>query len=102
VEQQLFQEKLIMGEVTYVTVTSGDITNVTISESDITALSVQSSEITTILAAPATIVLGGEPFLSGGDPADIARAASSGVSTLFSRSDHVHSIANTLLDGGNY
>jgi hypothetical protein len=91
-----------MGEVTYVTVTSGDITNVTISESDITALSVQSSEITTILAAPATIVLGGEAFLSGGNPADIARESFAGTSTLFSRSDHVHSVANTLLDGGNY
>ncbi len=91
-----------MGEVTYVTVASGDITNVTISETDITALSVQSSEITTILAAPATIQLGDTAFLGDEDPEDIARASSPGVSLSFSRSDHVHSIANTLLDGGNY
>lgn len=91
-----------MGEVTYVTVTTGDITNVTVTETDITALSVQSSEITTIIAAPATIQLGDTAFLGDADPEDIARQSSPGVSTTFSRSDHVHSIANTLLDGGNY
>ena len=91
-----------MGEITYVTVTSGDVTNVTITDTDITALSVQSSEITTILAAPATIQLGDTAFLGDDNPRDIARTASPGTSTLFSRGDHVHSIANTLLDGGNY
>ena len=91
-----------MGEVTYVTVTSGDITNVTIGNTEITALSVQSSEITTILAAPATITLERILTLSNATPSDIARTGSSGVLELASRADHVHSIANTLLDGGNY
>lgn len=88
-------------EITQVTVRSGDITQITVSNSDTSSLSVQSGDTTIISSASATINLA-NLSLSDSDPQDIAREASSGILTTVSRSDHQHSIANTLLDGGNY
>lgn len=91
-----------MSDITTLRVVTGDITNVTVSDSDTTVLNVQNGDVTTILAAPATITLERILTLSDATPSDIARTGSSGVLELASRADHVHSIANTLLDGGNY
>jgi hypothetical protein len=91
-----------VSDITTLRVVTGDITNVTVSDNDTTVLNVQNGDVTTILAAPATITLERILTLSDATPSDIARAGSSGVLELASRADHVHSIANTLLDGGNY
>lgn len=88
-------------EITQITVSSGDITQLIYSNSDVTALSVQSGDATVISAASATVNLA-TLSLSDADPQDIARSAYAGILTSVSRSDHQHSIANTLLDGGNY
>ncbi|NDB58896.1 hypothetical protein EB001_10645 [bacterium] len=40
--------------------------------------------------------------LSNTAPSAVARTASAGASNLASRSDHVHSAANLLVDGGSY
>jgi hypothetical protein len=91
-----------VSDITTLRVVTGDITNVTVSDNDTTVLNVQNGDVTTILAAPATITLERILTLSDATPSDIARTGSSGVLELASRADHVHSIANTLLDGGNY
>lgn len=91
-----------MSDVTTLQVISGDITNITVSDSDTTVLNVQNGDVTTLIAAPATITLERILTLSDATPSDIARTGSSGVLEIASRADHVHSIANTLLDGGNY
>ena len=91
-----------MADITTLQVNTGDISNVIVGNSDVTALSVQNGDVTTIVGAPATVTLERILTLSDATPSDIARAGSSGVLELASRADHVHSIANTLLDGGNY
>ena len=79
-----------------------DSTILQIHSSDASVLSVNSGDITTIVGAPTTVTLGTALILSNAAPLDITRAASSGILESASRADHVHSIANTLLDGGNY
>lgn len=91
-----------MADITTLQVLTGDITNISVSDSDTTALTVRNGDITTIIGAPATITLERILTLSNALPLDITRAANSGVLEIASRADHVHSIANTLLDGGNY
>ena len=91
-----------MADITTLQVLTGDITNVSVSNNDTTALTVRNGDTTTIIGAPATITLERILTLSNAAPLDIARAANSGVLEIASRADHVHSIANTLLDGGNY
>lgn len=91
-----------MADTTNLIVLTGDITNITVSEEDTTVLNVQDGDITTIIGAPTTITLERVLTFSNDLPLDIARTADSGVLELASRADHVHSIANTLLDGGNY
>lgn len=91
-----------MADITTLQVLTGDITNVSVSNNDTTALTVRNGDITTIIGAPATITLERILTLSNAAPLDITRAANSGVLEIASRADHVHSIANTLLDGGNY
>ena len=91
-----------MADITTLQVLIGDITNVSVSNNDTTALTVRNGDITTIIGAPATITLERILTLSNAAPLDITRAANSGVLEIASRADHVHSIANTLLDGGNY
>lgn len=91
-----------MSEITTLRVDTGDVTQVTVTDSDITNIVVRDGDITTITAAPATITLERILTLSDAAPLDIARTANSGVLEIASRADHVHSIANTLLDGGNY
>lgn len=88
-------------EVTTVVVRTGDITQLTIGGGDVTPLSVQAGDTTVITSASATINAAALS-LSDSQPSAIARTASAGVSTLVSRSDHTHSAANLLLDGGNY
>lgn len=91
-----------MADITTLQVNTGDITNVIVGNSDITSLSVQNGDVTTIIGAQATVTLERILTLSDASPSDIARTANSGVLEIASRADHVHSIANTLLDGGNY
>lgn len=91
-----------MADITTLQVNTGDITNVIVGNSDITSLSVQNGDVTTIIGAQATVTLERVLTLSDASPSDIARTANSGVLEIASRADHVHSIANTLLDGGNY
>lgn len=91
-----------MADITTLQVNTGDISNVIVGNSDITSLSVQNGDVTTIIGAPATVTLERILTLSDASPSDIARTANSGVLEIASRADHVHSIANTLLDGGNY
>lgn len=91
-----------MADTTSIIVVTGDITNITVGDDDVTSLSVQNGDTTTIVGAPATVTLERLVMLSDAPALDIARTADSGVLELASRADHVHSIANTLLDGGNY
>ena len=91
-----------MADITTLQVNTGDISNVIVGNSDVTSLSVQNGDVTTIVGAPATVTLERILTLSDASPSDIARTANSGVLEIASRADHVHSIANTLLDGGNY
>ena len=91
-----------MADITTLQVLTGDITNINVSENDTTAITVRDGDITTIVGAPATITLERILIMSDVTPSDIARTADSGVLEIASRADHVHSIANTLLDGGNY
>lgn len=91
-----------MADITTLQVKTGDISNVIVGNNDITSLSVQNGDVTTIIGAQATVTLERILTLSDASPSDIARTANSGVLEIASRADHVHSIANTLLDGGNY
>jgi hypothetical protein len=81
-----------VADITVLQVKSGDISNIVISEKDVTTLS----------AVPATITIESDLGLSDAAPLDIARESNPGVLEFASRADHIHSIANTLLDGGNY
>jgi hypothetical protein len=92
---------LVPAEITTVQISQSDITQLTVSNTDITTVSVQSSDITVLQNVSATINAA-SLSLSSDIPQDIARTGSSGTSSAVSRADHIHSIANTLLDGGNY
>jgi hypothetical protein len=91
-----------MADITTLLVNTGDITQISVTPSDITSITVRDGDITVLNSTPATITLERILDLSDATPSDIARTGSSGVLELASRADHVHSIANTLLDGGNY
>lgn len=91
-----------MSDITNLRVITGDITNIVIGNTDTTVLNVQNGDVTTLLATPATITLDRILTMSDVEPSDIARESSPGILEIASRADHVHSIANTLLDGGNY
>lgn len=91
-----------MADITTLRVDIGDVTNVTVAEADITTVVVRDGDVTVLQATPATITLERVLSLSDVTPLDIARSADSGILEIASRADHVHSIANTLLDGGNY
>ena len=91
-----------MADITTLQVSTGDVTNITVSNSDVTSVAVSNGDVTTLVATPATITLERILTMSNAAPLDIARAANSGILEVASRADHVHSIANTLLDGGNY
>ena len=88
-----------MADSTILQINSGDVTNLSVSSSDASILSVSNGDITTIVGAPITVSLAN---FSDAAPLDISRTANSGVLAIASRADHIHSIANTLLDGGNY
>ena len=68
---------------------------------DITTLTISNTDITVLTQTSGTINLG-SLNLSSATPAAIARTASAGSSNLAARSDHVHSAADLLLDGGSY
>lgn len=91
-----------MADITTLRVDTGDVTNISVTESDITSVTVRDGDITVLNAAPATITLERILTMSDATPFDVARSGSAGVLEQASRADHVHSIANTLLDGGNY
>jgi hypothetical protein len=91
-----------MADTTILQVNTGDITNLSVSSGDASILTVKDGDITTIIGTPTTVTLERILTMSDALPLDIARTASSGVFEIASRADHVHSIANTLLDGGNY
>lgn len=91
-----------MGDITTLRVDTGDVTNIAVSASDITNVIVRDGDITVLNSTPATITLERILTMSNATPFDVARTGSAGVLEQASRADHVHSIANTLLDGGNY
>lgn len=68
---------------------------------DITELTISTTDITVLTAAPATI---NTVSLAYGNsaPQAVGRTASVGSANTVSRSDHVHSAADLLVDGGNY
>lgn len=68
---------------------------------EITELKISTTDITVLTAAPATINAGSLNF-SNSAPQPISRTASAGTAITASRSDHVHSAADLLLDGGQY
>jgi hypothetical protein len=77
-----------------------DITTLQVTTSDISNVSVI-TDVTVLTQTGGTINLASLSF-SDTAPANIARTANAGVSNLAARSDHVHSAADLLLDGGNY
>lgn len=90
-----------MADITTVRIESGDVTQVNLSNTDTTTVSISSGDVTVLTGVSATISAASLSF-STDTPQDIARSGSAGISPAASRADHVHSIANTLLDGGNY
>ena len=90
-----------MADITTVSISSGDVTQVNLSNTDTTTVSISSGDVTVLTGVTASISAASLSF-SADTPQDIARSGSAGSSTAASRADHVHSIANTLLDGGNY
>lgn len=90
-----------MADITTVRIESGDVTQVNLSNTDTTTVSISSGDVTVLTGVSATISAASLSF-STDTPQDIARSGSVGISPAVSRADHVHSIANTLLDGGNY
>ena len=88
-------------EITTVQIFQSDITQLTVSDSDVTTVNLQTEDVTILQNVSATINAA-SLSLSNDIPQDIARSGSAGTSSAVSRADHVHSIANTLLDGGNY
>lgn len=77
-----------------------DLTTVQVYPADISNVS-QITQTTLITQSSGTINLA-SLSLSSTAPADVARAAVVGVSNVAARSDHAHSAASLLLDGGNY
>lgn len=92
---------LVPAEITTVQIFQSDITQLTVSDSDVTTVNLQTEDVTILQNVSATINAASLSF-SNDIPQDIARTGSAGTSSAASRADHVHSIANTLLDGGNY
>ena len=92
---------LVPAELTTVQIVQSDITQLSISNTDITTISLQTNDITVLQNISATLNAA-SLSLSNDIPENIARTGSSGSSSAVSRADHIHSLANTLLDGGNY
>ena len=90
-----------MADITTVSISSGDVTQVNLSNTDTTTVSISSGDVTVLTGVTASISAGSLSF-SANTPQDVARSGSAGTSAAASRADHIHSIANTLLDGGNY
>jgi hypothetical protein len=90
---------LVPAEITTVQIAQSDISQLTVNDTDITVVSLQTEDITVLQNVSATI---SALSFSNDIPQNIARSGASGSSSLASRADHIHSIANTLLDGGNY
>jgi hypothetical protein len=90
-----------VADITVLKVNTGDITNIIVRNNDITTINVKDGDITTLMSSPATINVESIRF-SDATPSAITRTTSAGVSSLVSRSDHSHSAASLLLDGGNY
>ena len=91
----------VSAEITTIQIKESNITELTISNTDITTVNIQTEDITVLQNVSATINAATLSF-SNDIPQDIARSGSTGTSFAVSRADHVHSLANTLLDGGNY
>jgi hypothetical protein len=68
---------------------------------DITIVQIGASDTTILTQTSGTINLG-SLSLSNANPVDVARTPSAGTSNVAARSDHAHSAATLLLDGGNY
>lgn len=91
-----------MADSTILQVNTGDITNLSVSSGEASILTVKNGDITTIIGAATTVTIPNDIQFSNENPLDISRTANSGVLDKASRADHIHSLANTLLDGGNY
>jgi hypothetical protein len=90
-----------MSDITVLQVTTGDITVLQVTTGEISNVISQTTGVTVLTQASGTINLG-SLSLSNATPAAVARTASAGSSSLAARSDHTHSAADLLLDGGSY
>jgi hypothetical protein len=90
-----------VADITTVSISSGDVTQVNLNNNDTTTVSINSGDVTVLTGVSASINAA-DLSLSNSTPQEIARLGSSGTSSAASRADHIHSIANTLLDGGNF
>ena len=79
---------------------AAEVTVIQLKTSDVTDVNVV-TDTTVISSASATINTATLNF-SETNPANIGRTASAGTAVTASRSDHVHSAADLLLDGGQY
>lgn len=80
---------------------AAEITTLTIVTNQATNLTV-ATDVSIFNATSATINVGSSIDLSNATPSDISDVGSAGVSNLAARSDHVHSGANVILNGGNF
>lgn len=80
---------------------AADITTLTIIANQATNLTI-ASDISVFNAASATINVPSDVNFSNATPSEISDVGSAGVSSLAARSDHVHSAANLIVNGGNF
>lgn len=80
---------------------AADITTLTIIANQATNLNIP-SDITVLNASPATINVGNLFTLTNNNPLPIGENASPGVVEEAARSDHIHTIAGLVINGGNF
>jgi hypothetical protein len=91
----------VAADITTLTVIGNHTTNLQVTSSDITVVNTV-TDITVLNTTSATITVPSSINLSNIAPSDISDVAEAGVSTMASRSDHKHSAANAVLNGGNF
>lgn len=81
---------------------SADITTLRVISSDATNVIFSSNDVTILNTSSATITIPSQVELSNSTPEEISDVGSPGISMAVSRSDHVHSASNLVLNGGNF
>lgn len=88
-------------DITTLTVTGNQATNLQVTSSDITVINTV-MDITILNSTSATITVPSQIQLSNSTPSEVSDVGSPGISMAVSRSDHVHSASNLVLNGGNF